>query len=51
MVKIIYRQVGKYYEFVLDGEVKERATEFPVLLQKVKKYKLGVEYGVEKFIK
>ena len=40
IVHLQYRHVGKYYEFVMDGEVKERASEFSVLLQKVKKYKL-----------
>lgn len=45
-----YRFVGKYYEFVMDGEVKERATELSTLMQKVKKYKIGIETGLEKFL-
>ena len=50
---LAYRFVGKYFEFVMNGEVKERASEFDTLIQKVKKYKLGVEppvKGVEKFL-
>jgi len=45
-----YRQVGKYFEFLMDGEVKERATEISTLMQKVKKYKLGIDIGLEKFL-
>ena len=41
--KIQYKQSGKYFEFYLNGELKERATEFSTLTQKVKKYKLDYE--------
>jgi hypothetical protein len=34
----------------MDGEVKERATEISTLMQKVKKYKLGIDIGLEKFL-
>lgn len=50
MNKIQYKQNGKYYEFYLDGELKEKATEISTLMQKVKKYKIGFEYGLEKFL-
>jgi len=51
MVKIQYKHSGKYFEFYLDGELKERAEDFSVLTQKVKKYKLGIDIGLEKFVK
>ena len=50
MIKIEYKQVGKYFEFHLDGELKEKATEISTLMQKVKKYKIGFEYGLDKFL-
>jgi hypothetical protein len=50
LLKLEYRQVGKYYEFVMDGEVKERAADFFNLMQKVKKYKIGIETGLERFL-
>jgi mevalonate pyrophosphate decarboxylase len=49
-IKIQYKQNGKYYEFWLDGELKERASEVSTLMQKVKKYKIGIEIGLEKFL-
>lgn len=51
--KLAYRFVGKYYEFVMNDEVKERSSDMTTLMQKVKKYKLGVEpitKGIEKFL-
>jgi hypothetical protein len=50
VTKLAYKQEGKYYEFWIDGELKERATEFSTLMQKVKKYKIGIETGLEKFL-
>jgi hypothetical protein len=50
MIKIEYKQVGKYFEFHLDGELKEKALEMSALMQKVKKYKIGLDIGLEKFI-
>ena len=50
VVKIQYKQNGKYYEFWLDGELKEKAAEISTLMQKVRKYKLGLDIGLEKFI-
>ena len=40
--KIQYKQSGKYFEFWLDGELKERATEISTLMQKVKKLELSI---------
>jgi hypothetical protein len=40
---IKYEHNGKYFEFHLNGELKERATDMPTLMKKVKKYKLS--YG------
>jgi len=51
VIKIEYKQSGKYFEFYLDGELKEKATEISTLMQKVKKYKIGFQYGLDKFIK
>ena len=50
MIKIEYKQNGKYYEFWMNGELKEKASEFSNLMQKVKKYKIGIETGLEKFL-
>ena len=43
MVKIQFKQTGKYFEFWLDGELKEKAAEVSALMQKIKKYKIGYE--------
>ena len=43
MIKLEYKQNGKYFEFWLDGELKEKAAEFSALIQKIKKYKLSYE--------
>ena len=51
MIKLEYKHSGKYFEFWMDGELKEKATELSTLMQKVKKYKIGFEYGLDKFIK
>jgi mevalonate pyrophosphate decarboxylase len=50
MIKIEYKQNGKYFEFWLDGELKEKAAEISTLMQKVRKYKIGLEYGLDKFL-
>ena len=50
MIKIEYKQNGKYYEFWLDGELKEKALEISALMQKVRKYKIGIDIGLEKFL-
>ena len=50
MIRIQYKQTGKFYEFYLDGELKEKAAEISTLMQKVKKYKLGIQTGLDKFI-
>ena len=50
MIKIQYKQNGKYYEFWLDGELKEKATEISTLMQKVRKYKIGLDIGLEKYL-
>ena len=50
MIKIEYKQNGKYYEFWLDGELKEKAAEISTLMQKVKKYKIGIDIGLEKYL-
>jgi hypothetical protein len=50
VVKIQYKQTGKYFEFWLDGELKEKAAEISTLMQKVKKYKIGLQYGIDKFL-
>ena len=42
-VNIKYDVNGKYHEFWLNGELKERAEEWSVLMKKVKKYELGYE--------
>jgi ribosomal protein L31 len=42
-VNIKYDVNGKYHEFWLNGELKERAEEWSVLMKKVKKYQLS--YG------
>ena len=42
-VRIRYERTAKYFEFYLNGELKERAEEWSVLMKKVKKYELG--YG------
>ena len=43
VIKILYDKKGKYHEFWLNGELKERAEEWSVLMKKVKKYDLGYE--------
>ena len=50
MIKIEYKQNGKYFEFYLNGELKEKATDISNLMQKVRKYKIGFEYGLDKFM-
>ena len=50
IIKLQYKLNGKYYEFWMDGELKEKALEFSTLMQKVKKYKIGFEMGLEKFL-
>ena len=50
VVKIQYKQTGKYFEFWLDGELKEKAAEISTLMQKVRKYKIGFDTGIEKFL-
>jgi hypothetical protein len=47
---LAYKHNGKYFEFWMDGELKERAAEISTLMQKVKKYKIGIEVGLEKFL-
>jgi hypothetical protein len=42
-IHIKYEHNGKYFEFHLNGELKERAEEWSVLMKKVKKYELGYE--------
>jgi hypothetical protein len=42
-IHIKYEYNGKYFEFHLNGELKERATEWSALMKKVKKYELGYE--------
>ena len=50
MIKIEYKMNGKYYEFYLNGELKEKALEISTLMQKVRKYKIGFEYGLHKYM-
>jgi hypothetical protein len=49
-IQLEYKYNEKYYEFWMEGELKERAVELSTLMQKVRKYKIGFEYGIDKFL-
>jgi hypothetical protein len=46
-IHIKYEHNGKYFEFHLNDELKERAEEWSVLMKKVKKYDLSYETTVK----